>query len=534
MTVRRLSIAALVVLAVVLGAAAPAAAHATLEATTPPADSVLDTAPPSVELRFSEAVDPGLGGVKVFAPDGERADRGRVEQADNDRIVRVPVDADQEGTYTVAWSVVSEDSHSISGSFVFSVGRETGAADLASSGRDSVRFTGGTARWAAYAGTLLLVGALAFQFLVAAGLPIDDRRQHRLRWLLRVAAALALTGSVVVLVTQVALASGRSVASSVGLLGDAIGNTRFGALGFTRACLAFAALALVAPPRPPFGRFGRLLLWSAAAGLLVVPGLAGHAWTVSPRWASVALDATHLAAASVWIGGLAAMLMVAPGSGQATPLTQRFSRTALTAVVVVAVTGSITAYLQVRSIDALTGTGYGKLLIAKVAAVAGLVGLGWVNRRRLIGLLPARETVFAVVRAELAVAVVVVGLTAVLVNRPPARNDVGASPFSAVVATENDPTRGQVQLQVDPARPGANDVHLYFLSAEGLPRPVDAIEMTVGRSGVPPRRVSVTQITPDHASAYGVSLPSPGLWTLTITAVRQGVPFTATVEVPVR
>lgn len=533
MTARRLLVVALVGLAVVVGAARPAAAHATLEATTPPADSVLDSAPAVVELRFSEAVDPALGGVRVFGPDGDRADRGRVERADGDRVVRVPVDAGQQGTYTVAWSVVSEDSHTISGSFVFSVGRETGAVDVAASGRDSVRFAAGAARWAAFAGTLLLVGTLAFQLLVASGDAGEDRRR-RLVWLLRAGAALTLVGSAAVLVTQVALASGRGVWSSVGLIGDAVANTRFGALSFARACLALATLALVLPSRLAFGRVGRALLWGAGAGLLVVPGLAGHAWTVEPRWASVSLDAVHLAAASVWIGGLAALLVTAPGTGAAAALTSRFSRVALGAVVVVAMSGSVTGYLQVRSADALTGTGYGQLLIAKVAAVAVLVGLGWVNRRRLIGLLPSRETLFGVVRAELAIAVVVIALTAALVNRPPARNDVAAGPFSAVVATENDPTSGQVQLQVEPARPGANDVHLYFLSAEGLPRPVDAIEMTVGRAGIPPRRVTVTPITADHASAYGVSMPSPGVWTLTITAVRQGLPFTATVEVPIR
>jgi copper transport protein len=120
----------------------------------------------------------------------------------------------------------------------------------------------------------------------------------------------------------------------------------------------------------------------------------------------------------------------------------------------------------------------------------------------------------------------------VLVNRPPARDQL-AGPF-ATVATADDPAGGQVQLQVDPARAGQNDVHLYFLSAEGLPRPVDAIEITVGRAGIPPRRVTVTPVTPDHASAYGVAMPSPGTWTLTITTVRQGQSFTTTVEVPIR
>lgn len=529
---RRLVVAGLVTLAALGVLAAPAAAHARLEGTSPAADAVLDDRPTEVVLRFTEAVDPGLGGVEVIAPDGGRADRGRSEQADGDRIVRVPVDAVTQGTYTVAWSVVSADSHNISGSFVFSVGRVTGAAEVGTSGRDTLRFTAGVARWAAFAGTVVVAGGLGFGLLVARAGELDERRRRRLGHLMLAGAATAVTGAAGALVAQVALASGRPLTGSFGLLGDAVANTRFGTLGFARTGFALAAAALLVPVGLALRPLGRAILAPAVAGLLVVPGLAGHAWTVDPRWVAVTVDAVHLAAASVWVGGLAALLVVAPGSGQVAALTRRFSTVALGAVGVVVLSGMVSGYLQVRSTDALTATGYGKLLVAKVVAVAALVALGWVNRRRLLALLPQRDTLFGVVRAELALAVVVVALTAVLVNRPPARDQL-TGPF-ATVATGDDPAGGQVQLQVDPARAGQNDVHLYFLSADGLPRPVDAIEMTVGRAGIPPRRVTVTPVTPDHASAYGVAMPSPGTWTLTITAVRQGQSFTTTVEVPIR
>lgn len=528
--IRRLVVGALVALAAVALTAAPAAAHARLEQTTPAGDTVLDAPPTEVTLRFTEAVDPGLGGVKVIAPDGRRADRGRTELAEDDRLVQVPVDAGAEGTYTVAWSVLSADSHTISGSFVFSVGRVTGAADLGGSGRSTVRLAAGAARWAAFGGTIVLAGALAFLVVVAADI---GARRDRLARLMLAGALAAAVGAAGILVTQVALASGRPLGSSFRLLGDAIGNTRFGALGFTRVCLAAGAAAVVARPRFALRPPVPAVVAAAVVGLLVVPGLAGHAWTVEPRWAAVAVDGLHLAAASVWVGGLAALLVVTPGLDAVALLARRFSTLALGSVAVVVATGVASSYLQVRSIDALTATAYGKLLIAKVVVVASLVALGWLNRRRLLALLPQRETLFGVVRAELALAVVVIAVTAVLVNRPPARDEV-TGPFATTVATQEDPAGGQVQLQVDPARAGQNDVHLYFLSAEGLPRAVDAIEMTVGRAGVPPRRVTVTPVTLDHASAYGVALPSPGTWTLTITAVRQGQPFTASVEVPIR
>ena len=512
-----------------LAAAAPAAAHATLEETSPAADALLRTAPERVELRFSEAVDAGLGGVTVFGPDGSRVDRGTSEVGDGGATVTVRIDTTARGTYTVAWSVISEDAHNISGSFVFSVGQETGAADLPSSDRPAVDMFAGVARWLAFAGTIMLVGALAYLLAIAsAGGP---RSLHGgLLALLRLGALATVVGTTAALVAQIAVASGRPLIDSLGLLPDTAVNTRFGVLGLVRAVLAAAALGLT---RLATRQLGQFALGGIAGGLLVVPALAGHAWTASPRLAAVASDAIHLGAASVWIGGLAALLAHAPGSPNASRLAARFSTLALAAVVTVAITGSVSAYLQVGSLDALTSTAYGQILIAKVLLVGALVALGWVNRRRLVGLLPARATLFSVARVELGIAAAVVALTAALVVQPPARDAI-SRPFEAVVETRGDPEGGQLQVEVLPGRVGTNEIHLYFLDAAGLPRPVDAAEMTVGRAGVPARRVTVTPLTADHASAYGVSLPSPATWTLNVTAVREGRRFTASVRVPIR
>ena len=70
----------------------------------------------------------------------------------------------------------------------------------------------------------------------------------------------------------------------------------------------------------------------------LVPGFAGHAAAKSPRGLSVSLDWVHLAAASIWIGGLLGLvvllLRIAPArrvSAIAT-VVPRFSAVALVAV----------------------------------------------------------------------------------------------------------------------------------------------------------------------------------------------------------
>lgn len=520
--------AAALAAALVVAGARPAAAHATLETTAPGADALVREPPRAVELWFSEPVDPGLGGVKVIGPDGGRADRGRVERRQGGRLLRAPVDALVEGTYTVAWSVVSDDGHPVAGSFVFSVGRVTGAAGAATGPRAGLESAAAGSRWVAYAGILLAAGALAFAFWVG---PLVPEGRRRLRWLVAAAAATAVVGSALVMVTRVALASGRPVLDSLRLVGDAAAHTRIGRLDLARVVLALVTLGLAGTVGG--GRRSRVAAVAAGgsvAGLLVVTALGGHAWSASSRWVAVATDVVHLGAASVWVGGLASLAVLAAGGRVGAAAVRRFSSVALAAVGAVALTGAVAGYLQVRTRAALTETGYGRVLVAKVVVVALMVALGWAARRR------ARtrpEAVFEVVRAELATAAVVLALTAVLVARVPA-NAALSEPFAATVAMRGDPGGGRVEVSVVPARVGRNDVHLYFVDARFLPRPVDAVELRVAQAGVPARRVRVIPVTRDHAVATGVLLPAPGRWTLTVVAVRTSVTSTASVEVPIR
>jgi copper resistance protein C len=125
----------LLLLVVVLGvltivAARPAAAHASLIASDPPAGVTLDAAPSQVALTFSEQVEQQFARVTVTDPEGQRVDNGEIAVAGEQ--VDVPLESlKRSGTYRVAYRVASADSHPIEGEYTFAVALDQAAGSPA-------------------------------------------------------------------------------------------------------------------------------------------------------------------------------------------------------------------------------------------------------------------------------------------------------------------------------------------------------------------------------------------------------------------
>ncbi|HEX2262498.1 MAG TPA: copper resistance CopC family protein [Pseudonocardiaceae bacterium] len=150
-----------------------AAAHAVLISSDPGQGVVLATVPTTVSLTFSEPVSVAAEGIRVFDPDGVQLDTGRAAALGRASTVGVGLrSAAQRGTYTVAWRVMSADSHPVAGGFTFSVGhpsasRVAGAAQ--SSGSTAIGVSYGITRAVAFASFALLVGSIAFVLLCWPG-----------------------------------------------------------------------------------------------------------------------------------------------------------------------------------------------------------------------------------------------------------------------------------------------------------------------------------------------------------------------------
>src|SRR5581483_11389880 len=180
--------------------------------------------------------------------------------------------------------------------------------------------------------------------------------------------------------------------------------TRFGRVteaaaiaGAVGAVVAFASFLLPALALPAS---------VLGIGVLAAPTLAGHA--LDPRRLIALADFAHLAAAAVWIGGLA--LLALSSSPRAR---RRFPWIAAGAVGVLGAASIGRAIAAFPSFASLADTGYGRAVLVKTGIVAAVLGLGWANRRRL-----ARAGFLA----ELVLLAGIVAAVAVLTDlRPPAR-----------------------------------------------------------------------------------------------------------------
>lgn len=570
-------------LLLLLLAPAQALAHAQLEETVPQRGAVVRQQPASVAFRFSEPVEGNFGAVRVFDVAGRRVDEGDAfHPGDRGDEIAVHLRDDlPDGTYTATYRVVSADAHVISSGIVFSIGEASVAGQTVAEllgGQDTGPVTDavfGLVRGLQFAAIAVALGGLAFLLLVwrgvlASGSPpaaaaAAFARRHRA---LVVGAALVGAFSAAAgVVLQGAEAAGVSGFDALrpSIVRETLG-TRFGTvwgLGVV-AWLALAALAALAlggrrgarePADGAVQRVALLALVLPAAFLLLLPALSGHAASQRPVWLLLPANAVHVAAMSVWVGGLATLLLALPAAtralperGERSPLLAaallRFSPLALYAVIAVVLSGTVQGVVEVRTIAHLFDTAFGRAVLVKIVLVLALIALGAIQRRRVLPRLRAvaqageppggaglllRRTL----RGELLLIAGVLAATAALTAYAPSIAE-RSGPFDTT--TELGPL--QLQLTVDPAAVGSNELHVYLLDPGDGSQFDGAREVTIAATeedeGIGPLDAPADRAGPGHYVA-NVALGVPGTWSVRVSVrVSDFDEYTTRVEVPVR
>ncbi len=519
---RRALLLATMVIAVVAGSSGTVSAHATLISTTPTNGSVVDVSPTEVLLTFSEAIDPVDPAVRVVDGDGNDVATSGAHQKQGADTLAINLDEPlDEGTYVVAWQAVSADSHKIRGAFTFSVGAasatRSGLIDDLFDSADSQPSGSGVlaiGRFASYAGIAVVLGGLVAATAIAPSM-VRPRRTAQVLW---AALGVAIVGTATMIAAQA------NLVGSSPLDWAAVADTRAGRWWVIRL-VVIGALAIVIQRRHHLGSLpGRLVGLAAGIGVLGVVGAGGHG--VTGRWIPVGYAATivHLAAMTIWVGGLV-VLALGVRRSDVVGAANRLSPWALGSVAVLAASGAVNGWRQVGTPGGITESNYGRWLIVKVVLVVIVVAIAAVTRRLLrhdpsgaahTGL--RSERIRASLIVELAGIVLVVAATSGLVDSPPPPLN---PPDNAVATAARDDR--VVRVELEPAVIGGTVMRVSIELPDGDAvqlAPADEITVTaaLAADGIGPIVIETIPVSPNQVISHNANFPVAGVWSVEVAA----------------
>lgn len=194
----------------------------------------------------------------------------------------------------------------------------------------------------------------------------------------------------------------------------------------TVVAIAFTVCTLTFLVRSP-AALGLTALLSLSASIPI--SLVGHAAGSDDHYAGVGALVVHWLGVLVWVGGVAALTVVAPsltssrsdGHQLSRTILERFSALAGVAFFLVLASGVINSVLRLGSWDGLF-TRYGQLILIKTAATLLLGAIGLAHRRwaiARIGTVPAGRTAWRLVVVELGIMAGIIGVTGALGRTAP-------------------------------------------------------------------------------------------------------------------
>lgn len=505
-----------------LFAAPRAGAHALLVKAVPSDGAGLSSSPSTVTLEFSEAPDPDLSRIDVLDTSGTTHQKGEAQAVPGDpHRLRVALEPLGKGVYTVSWRAVSRvDGHLTAGAYAFGVGVSPSEIQNAKVTNEAAPTLSGAevaGRVLLYIGLILLVGGSWVYGFAFSSQPRGSKS------LMLAGVAFAVVGLVAFALAQKATTG----ASLSRLLGTPLGHALIGrGIG-----IGVAAVSVVVGAAVP-GR--RRIAWDvagvAAAATIFVHAAAGHAAAGGVVWFKVTEHFVHVATVGVWVGGLAAVLA---GIRRVEPderlrAVRRFSTVAGVALFVVAGTGTGRAYQEVGSWSALVSTGYGRVVLGKVAGIGVLAALGTWNRYRNVRKADVDPAALRRTSSvELTVAVVVLVLAGLLASLAPARSSQAQASSSVVVEGTDFTREVNARLEITPGQSGVNAFSVEIDAKSGVPVRGVALRLSPASGDVEPSKVTLKR-SDGRWVARGAAVATPGRWRAVVVVDRG----TDSVEIP--
>ena len=555
--------ALLAVALVALALPASAWAHAALLRTTPSASGTVNVAPSQVTLAYSEPVEPRFAIVSATNAAGRQVTSGEPRSAPGSpQTLVTPLQRVPEGWYLVFWRVISADGHPVRGAFTFAVGPNPGPPpqfQVPSLSETATTTSLLVSRWVAFLSLLTALGLFVLRSLIARPV-VRAVRGCSLRPL-TIAFGVAVAAALVAIPVYVLLATAQFTLRSWWDLGGILPAARSSGFGrdFLDLELVLALFAVAAgialwvdrPEREQRSVVELLALPSAlaaGASTLLLPALAGHAGQKSPRGLSLPLDAAHLGAAGIWLGGLIGIVIFWLTVGRAARaaalalVVPRFSLVAFGSVLLLIGTGIGQSLLELPTLATLWQTSYGKALLVKIALLAAALVLAAVNLARTKPRLQAGDAdapllLRRLVQGEILFVAAALFAAGVLASLPPPSSAlarvqnvaarVGPGPVSEVIAKS--PYR--VRVRVTPNRAAVKNAFSVSLTRDGKPvqgagviTKFDMLDMEMGEQSY-----RLRELRPGVFSKSAPALVMVGHWGLQFEVTPPGgKPFVVT------
>lgn len=529
---------------------------------TPGPNERTDTSPASIQLEFSEPIEPVFSVIRVNDLSGSEILTGGIVDPSDPFTLSLGVPTDlPDGVFTVSWRVFSAaDGSTIQGSYAFGVGMAAGTRSSQFID-ETIRPEVTIARWIDMLGAALTLGVVTFAFGVwrpgaSQGLASRD---DRFLALMRAGWAAAGAGILLGLLAQAATVTNGSILGSItdGSAVRILTDSSYAPIWIGRVMVwaVYGAVLATAPSRPA--------LWSAlfglGIGLAVLPSLISHARALG-SFDALINDMAHRTSAALWVGGLIAWisaiwpdlpLTAKPVSRAVT----RFSNLARFYVMLLAAGGLFAAIQHIPSSDVLLSTAYGRALTVK-GALFGLMfaiaafNLLVVEKRLKRGADLWIPTLRLSVSAEMMLGAALMLMSAVMASTIPSRDVINLRGQSSQITRTSqgslyfgmeiqDPV--MMHFEVFPGVAGENEFivspyHLAdtapILDATRVRLLFTHLEQNLGESEL--------DAVPDGSGNYTVSGPNlslPGRWRVEITLQQPGeidsvIAFEVTIPLP--
>src|SRR5690606_2346049 len=370
-------------------------AHPVYVDSTPGAFESVSSSPGEVQVVFSEAIELPYSSIRVLGPDGSRVDMNDPHNVEGDTAsIAATLQPDlPEGEYTVITRVLSAvDGHIVEETFIFGIGVQTTtevqSAPLLGLGYTASRFPG-------MVGQTMVVGA-AFATLwlwkPISRVPWIGSAIWQTRILIdRNMVRLILIGTGLILASGVATIIVQAISIDAGV-SEAIA-TKFGNVWMARMLqssilmgIAVAVYRKVARGNSSTGRPEMYAILILGLAVLVTSSLMAHA-AATHQMFPVVLDFFHNAAASIWIGGLILLALVAVPkllsigdqglkAAALSSLIPRFSTVVVPLLGIAVITGPILLFALASGLSLTVASLYGQILAVKLGLAGAMVAMG--------------------------------------------------------------------------------------------------------------------------------------------------------------